>query len=152
MVCAAQRAGKQTMVHSAEGEQPAALQMIKEWLSFSLLSLSAIFFVVDPMGAIPVFLAMTRNDPPQKQRDMALRASITAFFVLTTFAVAGTLIFKVFGVTLGALKVAGGVLLLLTSHEMLRAQPQRTRATPAETQGGFEQEGVTTFPISIPIS
>src|SRR5207248_6461 len=87
MVCAAQRAGKQTMVHSAEGEQPAALQMIKEWLSFSLLSLSAIFFV-DPMGAIPVFLAMTRNDPPQKRRDMALRASITAFLVLTTFAVA----------------------------------------------------------------
>src|SRR5436853_6417989 len=96
MVCAAQRAGKQTMVHSAEGEQPAALQMIKEWLSFSLLSLSAIFFVVDPMGAIPVFLAMTRNDSPQKRRDMALRASITAFFLLTTVAVVGTRVFKVF--------------------------------------------------------
>src|SRR2546429_9839305 len=89
MVCAAQRAGKQTMVHSAEGEQPAALQMIKEWLSFSLLSLSAIFFVVDPMGAIPVFLAMTRNDPPQKRRGMAPRASITPFFPPPTFARAG---------------------------------------------------------------
>src|SRR2546428_6367228 len=94
MVTAALRVGKQRRVHTAEGEQPAALQMIKEWLSFSLLSLSAIFFVVDPMGAIPVFLAMTRNDPPQKRRDMALRASITAFFVLTTFAVAGTLCFS----------------------------------------------------------
>ena len=38
--------------------------MIKEWLTFSLFSLSAIFFVVDPMGAIPIFMAMTRNDPP----------------------------------------------------------------------------------------
>src|SRR5207237_9381042 len=127
MVCATQRAGKQTMVHSAEGEHPAALQMIKEWLSFSLLSLSAIFFVVDPMGAIPVFLAMTRNDPPQKRRDMALRASITAFFVLTTFAVAGTLIFKVFGVTLGAFKVAGGGLVLLTAIAVRRAAPAPLR-------------------------
>src|SRR5207248_1973077 len=111
------------------GEQP-ALRMIQEWLSFSLLSLSAIFFVVDPMGAIPVFMAMTRDDPPAKRRDMAKRASIAAFFVLSTFAVAGTLIFKVFGITLGAFKVAGGVLLLLTAIEMLRAQPQRTRVTP----------------------
>src|SRR5438045_6258800 len=151
MVCAAQRAGKQTMVHSAEGEQPAALQMIKEWLSFSLLSLSAIFFVVDPMGAIPVFMAMTRNDPPTKRRDMARRAAIVAFFVLTTFAVAGTLIFKVFGVTLGAFKVAGGVLLLLTSIEMLRAQPQRTRVTPEEAQEGLEKEDVAIFPLAIPL-
>src|SRR5581483_3323788 len=132
MVATVGRAGKQRMVHSVEGEQPAALRMMKEWLSFSLLSLSAIFFVVDPMGAIPVFMAMTARDSPEKRRDMARRASVAAFLVLTTFAVAGTLIFKVFGITLGAFKVAGGVLLLLTSIEMLRAQPQRTRMTPEE--------------------
>lgn len=125
--------------------------MIKEWLSFSLLSLSAIFFVVDPMGAIPVFMAMTRGDTPEKKRDMARRASITAFFVLATFAVAGTLIFRVFGITLGAFKVAGGVLLLLTSIEMLRAQPQRTRMTPEEEQEGVEKEDVAIFPLAIPL-
>ena len=125
--------------------------MIQEWLSFSLLSLSAIFFVVDPMGAIPVFIAMTRNDPAEKRRDMARRAAIAAFFVLTTFAVAGTLIFKVFGVTLGAFKVAGGVLLLLTSIEMLRAQQQRTRVTPEEAQEGLEKEDVAIFPLAIPL-
>jgi multiple antibiotic resistance protein len=125
--------------------------MIQEWLSFSLLSLSAIFFVVDPMGAIPVFMAMTRNDSPAKRRDMARRASIAAFFVLTTFAVAGTLIFKVFGVTLGAFKVAGGILLLLTAIEMLRAQPQRTRVTPEEEREGAEKEDVAIFPLAIPL-
>jgi multiple antibiotic resistance protein len=125
--------------------------MIKEWLSFSLLSLSAIFFVVDPMGAVPVFMAMTRDDSPEKRRDMARRAAIAAFFVLTTFAVAGTLIFKVFGVTLGAFKVAGGILLLLTSIEMLRAQPQRTRVTPEEQREGTEKEDVAIFPLAIPL-
>lgn len=125
--------------------------MIKEWLSFSLLSLSAIFFVVDPMGAIPVFMAMTRDDKPAKKRDMARRACIVAFLVLTTFAVAGTLIFRVFGITLGAFKVAGGVLLLLTSIEMLRAQPQRTRMTPEEEREGTEKEDVAVFPLAIPL-
>jgi len=122
-----------------------------DWFSFSLLSLSAIFFVVDPMGAIPVFIAMTRGDPPQKRRQMARRASIAAFFILSTFAVAGTLIFKVFGISLGAFKVAGGVLLLLTSIEMLRVQQQRTRVTPEETQEGVEKEDVAIFPLAIPL-
>src|SRR5690349_14275532 len=115
MVATPMRAGKQRMVESAESEPrcpagralgclsgrhrlpPAARRthrMLKDWLSFSLLSLSAIFFVVDPMGVIPLFIAMTRNDSPEKRRGMARRASIAAFFILTTFAVAGTLIFK----------------------------------------------------------
>ena len=125
--------------------------MIKEWFSFSLLSLSAIFFVVDPMGVIPIFIAMTHADSPAKRRSMAKRASLAAFFILSTFAVAGTLIFRVFGVTLGAFKVAGGVLLLLTSIEMLRAQPQRTRMTPEEEREGAEKEDVAVFPLAIPL-
>src|SRR3954467_6035189 len=125
--------------------------MMREWLSFSLLSLSAIFFVVDPMGVIPVFMAITRNDTPQKRANMAWRASVAAFFILTTFALAGTLIFRVFGVTLGAFKVAGGVLLLLTAIEMLRAQQQRTRVTPEEEREGAEKEDVAIFPLAIPL-
>src|SRR5258708_33237979 len=125
--------------------------MIKEWLSFSLFSLSAIFFVVDPMGVIPVFIAMTSGDPPEKRRSMARRASVAAFFILSTFAIAGTLIFRVFNVTLGAFKVAGGILLLLTSIEMLKAQRQRTRMTLEEEQEGAEKEDVAIFPLAIPL-
>jgi multiple antibiotic resistance protein len=125
--------------------------MIKEWLSFSLLALSAIFFVVDPMGVIPVFMAMTSHDSPEKRERMARRASVAAFLILSTFAVAGTLIFRVFGVTLGAFKVAGGVLLLLTSIDMLRAQQGRTRVSPEEEKEGAEKEDVAIFPLAIPL-
>ena len=124
---------------------------MKEWLSFSVLSLSAIFFVVDPMGVIPVFMAMTIGDTAEKKRSMARRASVAAFFILSTFAVAGTLIFRVFGVTLGAFKVAGGILLLLTSIEMLKAQQQRTRMTKEEEAEGAEKEDVAIFPLAIPL-
>jgi len=124
---------------------------VRELLSFSLLSLSAVFFVVDPMGVVPVFVAMTHGDSEEKRERMARRASLTAFSILTVFAVAGTVIFRVLGVTIGAFKVAGGILLLLTSIEMLRAQPQRTRVTPEETQEGFEKEDVAIFPLAIPL-
>lgn len=124
---------------------------VREWLSFSLLSLSAIFFVVDPMGVIPIFLVMTRGDSDEKKLRMARRASIAAFYILTVFALAGTIIFKVLGVTLGAFKVAGGILLLLTSIEMLQAQQVRTRVTPEEEQEGIDKEDVAIFPLAIPL-
>ena len=77
---------------------------VRELLSFSLLSLSAVFFVVDPMGALPVFVAMTQRDTDEKREQMARRASITAFVILTLFAVAGTVIFRLLGVTLRSLR------------------------------------------------
>jgi MarC family membrane protein len=124
---------------------------VRELLSFSLLSLSAVFFVVDPMGAVPVFVAMTHGDTERKREQMARRASLTAFVILTVFAVTGTVIFRLLGVTLGAFKVAGGILLLLTSIEMLRAQQARTRIIPEEQQEGVEKDDVAIFPLAIPL-
>jgi multiple antibiotic resistance protein len=124
---------------------------VRELLSFSLLSLSAVFFVVDPMGVVPVFVAMTQGDSEEKRERMAKRAALTAFVILTFFAVAGTVIFRLLGVTLGAFKVAGGILLLLTSIEMLRAQQVRTRIIPEEQQEGAEKDDVAIFPLAIPL-
>ena len=124
---------------------------VRELLSFSLLSLSAVFFVVDPMGALPIFVAMTQGDSEEKRRRMARRAALTAFVILTIFAIAGTVIFRLLGVTLGAFKVAGGILLLLTSIEMLRAQQVRTRIIPEEEQEGAEKDDVAIFPLAIPL-
>lgn len=120
-------------------------------IKFSALSLSAIFFVVDPIAVVPVFLAITVHDSEEKKREMARRATITAFCVLTAFALAGSLVFKMFGVSLGAFKVAGGILLLLTSVEMLAAREQRTRVTKEEEREGEEKEDVAIFPLAIPL-
>jgi multiple antibiotic resistance protein len=124
---------------------------MRELFSFSLLALSAIFFVVDPMGVIPIFVAITRDDSEQKKADMARRATVAAFGILTTFAVAGTFVFRVLGVTLGAFKVAGGILLLITAIEMLRATQARTRTTPEEEHEGAEKEDAAIFPLAIPL-
>jgi len=124
---------------------------VAEILSLSVVSLSAIFFVVDPFSAIPFFLAMTREDSPQKRRETALRASLTAGLVLAVFALAGAWLFQLLGITLGAFKVAGGVVLLLLALDMIRTQPSRTRITQGEVEAGADQEDVAIVPLAMPL-
>lgn len=125
--------------------------MVGEMLSLSLVSLSAIFFVVDPIAAVPFFLAMTRNDPPEKRRETALRAALTAGLILATFALAGGFVFKLLGISLGAFKIAGGVVLLLLALDMIRTQPSRTRITEGEVEAGAGKDDIAVIPLAMPL-
>jgi multiple antibiotic resistance protein len=125
--------------------------VVGDVLSLSVVSLSAIFFVVDPFSAVPFFLAMTRQDPVEKRRETALRASLTAGIVLATFALAGSWIFRLLGITLGAFKVAGGVVLLLLALDMIRTQPSRTRITEKEVEAGAGKEDIAIVPLAMPL-
>ena len=125
--------------------------MLQETVTFSLICLSAVFFVVDPFAAVPMFLAMTPDDTPEKRRQMAARASIAAFFILTVFALAGAFIFKALGITLGAFKIAGGVLLLLLALDMLRTRPPRARISPSELEAGVQKDDIAIVPLAMPL-
>jgi len=116
-----------------------------------LLALPAVLFIVDPIGVVPLFVAMTANDSADKCRAMARRATLTATGVLVFFALFGTLVFQVFGVTLAAFRVAGGLLLMLTALDMLRAQPPHTKTTRAEAEEGFEREDIAIVPLAMPL-
>ena len=116
-----------------------------------LLALPAVFFVVDPIGVVPLCIAMTANDTVQKARSMALRASITGGALLIFFALFGTFLFKLFGVTLPAFRVAGGLLLLMTAFDMVRARQSATRTSEAETKEGAEKDDIAIVPLAIPL-
>lgn len=125
--------------------------MSGEELKFAVVAFSAVFFVVDPFVAVPFFMAITADDPAEKRRKMALRASLAAFITLTLFALAGGLIFQAFGVSLGAFKIAGGLMLFLMALDMMRAQPSRTRSTSEEQEEGIAREDVAIVPMAIPM-
>jgi multiple antibiotic resistance protein len=125
--------------------------VLSDVASLSLVSLSAIFFVVDPLSAVPFFLAMTRDDSAQKRRETALRASVAAALVLSTFALAGAAIFKLLGIGLPAFKVAGGVVLLLLALDMIRTQPSKTRITELEVAAGAGKEDIAIVPLAMPL-
>ncbi len=125
--------------------------MIRDVVSFSLVSLSAVFVVVDPFAAVPFFLAMTRDAEAPRRREIARRAAITCFGVLLVFALAGALIFRVLGITLAAFKVAGGVLLLIMAVDMLRTRPSEARITAGEVESGREKDDVAIVPLAMPL-
>ena len=115
------------------------------------ISLTSVFFLVDPIAAIPTFLVMTSTADQVQRRGMAKRAAFTCFIVLTAFGLGGTLIFRVFGITLPAFKIAGGIILLLIGLDMLQARRSTTKESPGEAEEGSEKEDVGIIPLGIPM-
>ncbi len=118
---------------------------------FSLLALSSIFFLVDPFAAIPSFLAITGRADPERRKRMARKGAITCFIVLTTFAIAGQMIFRMFGITLPAFEIAGGLILLLIGLDMLEARRSPTQETHGDTVEGAAKEDAGIVPLGIPM-
>lgn len=121
------------------------------YVRFSLLALSSIFFLVDPFAAIPSFIAITAGTEPTHRRRMALKASLTCFIVLISFALAGQLIFRMFGITLPAFEIAGGLILLLIGIDMLEAKRSPTQESSGETVDASQKEDAGIVPLGIPM-
>jgi multiple antibiotic resistance protein len=118
---------------------------------FSLLTFSSIFFLVDPFGAIPSFLAITATADPKRRKRTARRAAFTCFIVLTSFALGGQLIFRLFGITLPAFEIAGGMILLLIGLEMLQAKRSATQEATGDTEEAAQKEDAGIVPLGIPM-
>jgi multiple antibiotic resistance protein len=120
-------------------------------LKFAVVALSAIFFVIDPLANVPIFLSITGSFAPEQRRQVAARAAIATWVVLSSFALAGGLIFKAFGISLGAFKIAGGLMLLLMAIDMMRAMPSRTRTSAEEQDESRQRDDIAIFPLAIPM-
>ena len=121
------------------------------YVRFSLLALSSIFFLVDPFAALPTFLAVTTGYNAQRRRNTAFKASLTALILLSAFAFAGEYIFRLFGITLPAFEIAGGVILLLIGLDMLEARRSATQESPPETAAAAEKEDAGIVPLGVPM-
>jgi multiple antibiotic resistance protein len=122
-----------------------------EELKFAVVAFSAVFFVIDPMANVPIFLSVTASHDAASRRRVALRAAFAAWITLCIFALAGALIFRAFGISLGAFKIAGGLMLLLMSIDMMRAQPSPTRSTLEEQVESRGRDDIAIFPLAIPM-
>ena len=118
---------------------------------FSVLALSSIFFLVDPFAAIPSFLAITESADPVRRKRMARKGALTCFIVLTGFALGGQLLFRMFGITLPAFEVAGGLILLLIGLDMLEAKRSPTQETHGDAEEATAKEDAGIVPLGIPM-
>jgi multiple antibiotic resistance protein len=118
---------------------------------FSILALSSIFFLVDPFAAIPSFIAITESADPVRRKRMARKAAFTCFVVLVSFAIGGQVIFRIFGITLPAFEIAGGLILMLIGLDMLEAKRSATQEASGDTEEGAAKEDAGIVPLGIPM-
>jgi multiple antibiotic resistance protein len=124
---------------------------MSESLEFFVVCFPSLFSIVDPIAAIPVYLALIGGADRPHQRRTAARATLTLLVVLGVFASMGTLIFRFFGITIAAFKVAGGILLFTIALEMLRARQSGVKATAEETTDALHKDDVAIIPLGIPM-
>ena len=121
------------------------------YVRFSLLALSSILFLVDPFAALPTFLAITDGADPPRRRRTAFKGALTCLIVLAAFALAGEAIFRVFGITLPAFEIAGGVILLMIGLDMLEAKRSPTQEAQGDAEDAARKEEAGIVPLGVPM-
>ncbi len=120
-------------------------------LEYALMTAGSLLSIINPLAAVPAFLAMTPNDTVKERLRMARTACLTCAFVLIAFSSVGTHLFKLFGITLPSFQMAGGLILLLIALDNLRAKRSAVHETEEERAEGTSKQDVSITPLAIPM-
>lgn len=115
--------------------------------------LVALLAIVNPIGVIPFFIHFTEGFSPEQRRRTIHVASVGAFLVIAVSALAGLQIIEFFGISLASFQVGGGMLLLLSSLQMLNAEPAESRKSDFAEGGDKVDAGdsIAVVPLTIPL-
>jgi multiple antibiotic resistance protein len=112
----------------------------------------SLFSVVNPMGAVPVFLAMTPDYTAQERNRTARNTSIYFVLILTAFFLAGSYILNFFGVSLDALRIAGGLMILSSGYALSSGKFSENRAMSDEIkEEALQKEDISFAPMAMPL-
>jgi multiple antibiotic resistance protein len=118
----------------------------------AVVAFTTFFATIGPLDVGPVFAAMTPAVRSRDRRRMAVRGTLIATVILVIFALTGELVFASLGISLAALRVAGGILLLLIAIDMVFARPSgSTTTTEEEALEASTRTDVTVFPLATPL-
>jgi len=117
---------------------------------FALVTLTSVLFIVDPIAVIPTYLVITHDETPEQRATTARRACIAGTLILVIFALGGSLIFELFGITIDAFRIAGGLILWVVAMDMLHGQ-RRTQESSPEIAEGRVKEDVAVTPLAMPM-
>jgi len=118
---------------------------------YALFAFGSLFVIVDPIAAVPAFLAMTARASIEERLRTARVACLVAVGLLAGFAFAGQSLFKILGITMPAFQVAAALVLLLVAMDMLRAQRSPVQETAEETAAGVSKDDVAITPLAMPM-
>jgi len=111
-----------------------------------------IFAIVDPIGTLPFFVALTDGFEPADRKVVLNRSVLTLAVILTLFALVGRFLFQAFGFSLAAFEVAGGVLLFVVAYEMIFGEFGRAKLSPADREEAIaRRDEISVVPLGVPL-
>ncbi|PCI45516.1 MAG: amino acid transporter [Proteobacteria bacterium] len=119
-------------------------------MSFMLI-LVGLLAVVNPLGALPIFLSMTNKNDPEADNRTIKRAVLAVALILLISAWAGESLLGFFGITINAFRTAGGLLILLMGIAMLHGKQSHVQHHPSEAESVNEKEDISVVPLAIPL-
>ena len=121
--------------------------MTNELLTYSLGVFMGFFAIMNPISNTPIFLGLVEGRGAKEKRQIARKATLTAFIIVAVFIILGKYIFEVFGITIPAFKITGGILIFYVGFEMLMSTKSKVHSINNETI----DDGVAVSPLAIPI-
>ncbi|RAJ79326.1 multiple antibiotic resistance protein [Chitinophaga dinghuensis] len=128
-------------------------ELFDNYFAFATTVFMGLLAIVNPISAIPVFLELTSNMDKPSRRNIATKSVLIAFSIIAVFSVAGKLIFHVFGITLAALRVTGGILVFVIGYEMVRGKGEDKQNPKLGDQPVKADQGISVAitPLAMPL-
>lgn len=118
----------------------------------SIVAFTTFFATIGPVDVAALFAALTVNAKPSARRWMALRGTLIASVILLVFALFGDAVLWALGISLPALRIAGGILLLLIGIDLVFARDSGGVSTTAdENREAATKEDIAVFPLATPL-
>lgn len=125
--------------------------MVNENLGFFIYVFSSIFVVVSPISGVVTFISLTSKMTRKEKNEVAKKAVALACVIALAFAITGSMILKLFSISVDSLRVAGGLLLFSIAFDMMHAKVSRESITDEEISQSQEREDIWVFPIGLPL-
>ncbi len=120
---------------------------IQDILTFTGVAFSVLFPLINPIGGVPAFSGLTAHDTPDFRKQQARKISINVFIILITFLLIGKLLLELFGISLGVLQIAGGLIVANTGWQMVNSKADDEKVSSTKVQN----VDISFMPMAMPI-
>lgn len=124
--------------------------MMEHWTEYTRF-FTALFVILDPFAAVPIFLVLTKSYSRNERARVANLSALTVLLVLVVASLTGETLLQGMGTSLASFRIGGGIVLLLMALAMLSGQTGTVRSTPEEEAEAADKSAIAIVPLAIPL-
>lgn len=125
---------------------------MQEFVTLFFTVFAALFSVANPMGAMPLFLSMTAGDTISDKENTARKASVYFVIILIVSFFTGSYLLDFFGISISAMRIAGGLIILSSGYALMKGEHAKNRAVDKKVQSeAVEKEDISLTPLAMPV-